>query len=113
MGVPFDLNVSDFGDFAEQQAQTFPVNRHNAKVDMTTTIATIKMILHEERQPQVVLPSGQVIQQSEYRAYLFVPNDRLQVGDIVVTPDGELYIDSIIQRHGTNIMELGLGSKRR
>ena len=113
MGVPFDLNLSDFGDFAEQQSQRFAVNRHNAKVNMTTTIAIIKMILHEEFQPQVVLPSGQVIQQSEFKAYLFVPNDSLEVGDIVARPDGELYIDSIVRQHGTNIMVLGLSSKRR
>ena len=61
MGVPFDLNVSYFEDFAGQRAQTFPVKRQDTEVDMTTTIATIKMILHEERQPQVVLRDGQVI----------------------------------------------------
>ena len=124
MGVPFDLDLSDFGELGIQLRESVNIERSDP-LDQTGPKEVISvgetMIIRPVLRPQIILPSGAVVQEPDFRAYLFTPNPAIQEGDIVVRdPDvaeedrpPKLFVDGISHQRGTNIMVLGLVQTRK
>lgn len=115
MGVAFDFDLADLGDLADQLKITVNIDR----VDPLTSelvperpYTAIEMIIMPREAPQTILPTGEVITNPAFTAYLFEQLD-ICVGDIVQRTDKpKLFVESIFAPDGTNIMTLGLEEER-
>jgi len=68
-------------------------------------------VIRQPANPEIVLPSGEVIQQSEFKCFLYDPLPEVEVGDIVERVGKDrLYVDAA-PPPTVNIHKLGLSSK--
>ena len=110
-----DLQISDL-TFFEDAEQTADIYRFNAVSGERAEVATsVKMILRQLRQRQLILPTGEIVEQPDYNAYLFEPNTAIEIGDILVRPnENDLFVESDpYHPEGTSIMILDLTQERK
>ncbi len=68
-------------------------------------------VIRQNPNPELVLPSGEVIQQSEFKCFLYDPLPEVEVGDIVERVGKDrLYVDAA-PPPTVNIHKLGLSSR--
>lgn len=114
MGTPFNFRLSDLGDFAEQFRQTVNIVRNNPRTNQREPVATEDVIIKPRTRPQTILPTGEVILEPEFNAYLFTPNTDIREGDIITrTGKIDLFVNSIYHPDFTDYMKLGLDQKKK
>ena len=76
----------------------------------TTIVSNVDSVFTEPQSPQTILPTGQVINEPDFRCRLEPPATRPENGDIVIREDdgSTLYVESVSHPKNTHIMTLGL-----
>ena len=76
----------------------------------TEVVTNVFAVFTEPDSPQTILPTGEVIDEPDFRCRLEPPATRPENGDIVIRLDdgSVLFVESVSHPKNTHIMKLGL-----
>ncbi len=111
-----DLQLSELSIAEEMKEQIDVVSvTHGRNYDadnpatFTVLASAVDAVVLQSQSPQTILPTGEVIQEPDFKCYMFIPLEVVDVGDLVIRSTGpRLQIVSVYHPNNTQIMILGL-----
>ena len=110
----FEYSITDlelaqsYGQQISVREKAFNVNYDKTDETTYTEIANVQGYVEKNIAPETILPTGEVIVQSEYSCHLYEAVNKIEEGYILETSYGTLYVDSFDIPFGINETILGL-----